>query len=233
MKISLLPPAGPRDDTELVPVIKGPAGARQTYAMPIGDFTLLAALLAVTDVDPTLAANSDELVATQKATRAFVEARINALVNAAPEQLNTINELSAALGNDQNFAATVTAALALKADGATVTAALAAKAPARLTVEAVAGAYTFDTADENKHKRFTNAADVVATVPLDATKPFPIGGRIRITAAGTGAVTLAPESGAVVLNSRNGALKSAGQFAVLEIEKVGPNEWDVLGDVTE
>lgn len=33
------------------------------------------------------------------------------LVNAAPEQLNTINELAAALGNDANFSASITASL--------------------------------------------------------------------------------------------------------------------------
>lgn len=39
---------------------------------------------------------------------------IAALVGASPAQLDTINELAAALGNDANFAATVTAALAGK-----------------------------------------------------------------------------------------------------------------------
>ena len=35
-------------------------------------------------------------------------------VGAAPEQLNTINELAAALGNDENFASTVTNELSKK-----------------------------------------------------------------------------------------------------------------------
>jgi hypothetical protein len=39
---------------------------------------------------------------------------INALVNASPSQLNTLKELADALGDDANFAATVTAALAGK-----------------------------------------------------------------------------------------------------------------------
>lgn len=51
----------------------------------------------------------------QAASTAFVAAAIAALVNAAPAQLDTINELATALGNDANFAATVTAALGLKA----------------------------------------------------------------------------------------------------------------------
>jgi len=54
----------------------------------------------------------------QLATTAFVQAAVSALVNGSPAQLDTINELAAALGNDGNFAATVTAALAGKATSA-------------------------------------------------------------------------------------------------------------------
>lgn len=51
---------------------------------------------------------------TQLATTAFVQAAIAALVNAAPGALDTLNELAAALGNDPNFATTVTNGLAGK-----------------------------------------------------------------------------------------------------------------------
>lgn len=90
--------------------------------------------------------------------------------------------------------------------------------------------YTFALADAGKHKRFTAAGAVTATVPPNSSEAFPIGTRIRITAAGAGGATLAPGSG-VTLNSRGGALASAGQYAVFEIEKVSTDEWDVLGDV--
>lgn len=49
------------------------------------------------------------------ANTAFVQAAIAALVASSPAALDTLNELAAALGNDANFAATVTNALALKA----------------------------------------------------------------------------------------------------------------------
>lgn len=45
-------------------------------------------------------------------------AAVAALINGAPGALDTLNELAAALGNDANFAATMTNALALKADKA-------------------------------------------------------------------------------------------------------------------
>lgn len=53
---------------------------------------------------------------TQLATTAFVQAAIAALADSAPETLNTLNELAAALGDDPNFATTITNELAKKAD---------------------------------------------------------------------------------------------------------------------
>lgn len=48
---------------------------------------------------------------TQIANSAFVQAAIAALVASSPAALNTLNELAAALGNDPNFATTITNAL--------------------------------------------------------------------------------------------------------------------------
>lgn len=62
-----------------------------------------------TPTAPTAAPSTNT---TQLATTAFVQAAITALVNGAPGVLDTLNELAAALGNDANFAATITTALA-------------------------------------------------------------------------------------------------------------------------
>ena len=51
---------------------------------------------------------------TQLATTAFVSAAVAAVINGSPGALDTLNELAAALGNDANFSATVTNALAGK-----------------------------------------------------------------------------------------------------------------------
>lgn len=51
---------------------------------------------------------------TQLANTAFVQAAIAGLVGSSPAALDTLNELAAALGNDPNFAATMTNALANK-----------------------------------------------------------------------------------------------------------------------
>lgn len=65
-----------------------------------------------TPTTPTPAAGNNT---TQVANTAFVQATIAALIASAPGALDTLNELAAALGNDPNFATTVTNALALKA----------------------------------------------------------------------------------------------------------------------
>lgn len=52
---------------------------------------------------------------TSIATTAFVRAAIDAVINGSPGALDTLDELAAALGDDANFAATVTNALALRA----------------------------------------------------------------------------------------------------------------------
>lgn len=62
-------------------------------------------------VGPTALVASND---TQLATTAFVKLAIAALVNASPAALDTFKELADALGNDANFAATMTTALAGK-----------------------------------------------------------------------------------------------------------------------
>lgn len=61
---------------------------------------------------PTAAAGTNTQ---QAASTAFVQAAITALVNGSPAALDTLKELADALGDDANYAATVTNALAGKA----------------------------------------------------------------------------------------------------------------------
>ena len=60
---------------------------------------------------PTAATGNNS---TQLANTAFVQAAIAGLVGSSPAALDTLNELAAALGNDPNFAVTMTNALANK-----------------------------------------------------------------------------------------------------------------------
>jgi hypothetical protein len=64
-----------------------------------------------TPTAPTAASGTNTA---QLATTGFVAAAIGALIDAAPGALDTLNELAASLGDDPNFASTVTNALAGK-----------------------------------------------------------------------------------------------------------------------
>lgn len=52
------------------------------------------------------------------AVQSLVDVSVNNLINSAPEALNTLDELAAALGDDANFATTVTNQIATKANSA-------------------------------------------------------------------------------------------------------------------
>ncbi|WP_116893732.1 phage tail protein [Pseudomonas syringae] len=73
---------------------------------------LASPVLTGTPKAPTPAASSNN---EQLATTAFVQQLFTVLVGAAPETLNQINEIAAALGNDANFSTTMMNALALRA----------------------------------------------------------------------------------------------------------------------
>jgi hypothetical protein len=93
-----------------------------THSHPISQVTSLQAALDAkaplaspgltgTPTAPTAASGTNTA---QLATTGFVAAAIGALIDAAPGALDTLNELAASLGDDPNFAATVTNGLAGK-----------------------------------------------------------------------------------------------------------------------
>ena len=65
---------------------------------------------------PSEYVTDDELSAKGYQTASQVSSAISSLVDSAPETLNTLNELAAALGDDPNFATTITNKIAQKAD---------------------------------------------------------------------------------------------------------------------
>lgn len=82
-------------------------GHDSTYFAPLASSALTGTPTAPT---PTTGDNSTKI-----STTAFVAAAIAALVNSSPSALDTLKELADALGDDPNFATTMTNALAAKA----------------------------------------------------------------------------------------------------------------------
>jgi hypothetical protein len=92
--------------------VKGDVIITSNASQSLNNKTLASPTFTGIPVAPTAASNTNT---TQVATTEFVQSLISNLVDNAPSVLNTLNELSAAIGNDANYATTVTNALALKA----------------------------------------------------------------------------------------------------------------------
>jgi hypothetical protein len=131
------------------------------------------------------ASNSDDL--TEGTTNLFytdarVDSRIATVIDSAPESLNTLNELAAALGDDANFASTVTTSLAgkLSLTGGTITGDLVVngnkiKLPIGASDPAnpVTGDTYFNTSD-NKIKMYNGSTWVTTADAFDTNTLSPI-----------------------------------------------------------
>lgn len=203
---------------------------------------------------PTQTAGDDS---TKIATTAFVAAAIAALVDSAPGALDTLNELAAALGDDEDFAATMTTALGLKAPLASpaltgsptaptaaadtnttqiattafVLAQIAADAaPKAQTINAQTGtSYTPVLADDGKLVTLTNAGAITVTLPQDSSVAIPVGGRIDFAVLGAGMATFNAGTGATV-NATPSAVTRAQYSAVSAIKRAA-DTWLLVGDL--
>ncbi len=91
--------------------------------------------------------------------------------------------------------------------------------------------YTLVLGDAGKTILCTNASAVTLTVPTNASVAFPVGTVVSLYQMGAGQVTVAG-AGGVTLNSRGGALKTAGQYAPAALLKTATDVWVLSGDVT-
>jgi hypothetical protein len=125
---------------------------------------------------PTAAANTNT---TQIATTAYVQTEIADLIASAPGALDTLDELAAALGDDANFATTVTNNLATKLPlaGGTMTGAIA------MGTNKITGLGDPTNAQDAATK---NYIDTVTIAPSNLTGPITSVGSATSVAAQTG-----------------------------------------------
>ncbi len=155
---------------------------------------------------------------TQLATTAFVRSAIAALVDSSPGALDTLNELAAALGDDPNFATTMTNALAGKQplDG-TLTNLSGKDVPALLqylglgeTINLAAGALQKDQngADIPDKKQFARTIGAVTsnTITLGESGWFKIATVVMPQATSTAVIKLYGGAGFNAGSSEQGAI---------------------------
>lgn len=122
-----------------------------------------------------------------------ISTAVSNLVDSAPATLDTLNELAAALGDDANFATTITNSLA-------------EKAPLTPSVSEKTGAYTLTAND--KGQVITADGTFTITVPGNV---FAAGDRVDFVNIGTGVITFAGSS--LTLNSKDSAVTIDSQYA--------------------
>ena len=115
-----------------------------------------------------------EIQARRYATEEYVQQQLNALIDGAPEALNTLKELSAALGDDANFASTVVQELAGKVDKAEgqrlITDEEAAKLAGLQNYDDAALAGRVAALEGINHDDFAKAADLAGKVDKEEGK---------------------------------------------------------------
>jgi hypothetical protein len=213
------------------------------------------AMVGLGNVDNT--SDADKPVSTAQATAiatakseaiADATAQVNAVVASAPAALDTLEELAAALGDDANFAATVTNSLATKApiENPTFTGTVTVSAsgvvftdgtqtkqgvPSITTISPKTDSYTLSSLTERDTiVEVGKATAATLTIPTNASVAYPVGTTIDIIQTGAGQVTIAG-AGGVTVNGTPG-LKLRTQWSSATLLKRAENTWLVYGDLT-
>ena len=198
---------------------------------------------------PVSTAQASAIATAKSEAIADATAQVNAVIASAPAALNTLDELAAALGDDANFASTVTTSLGLKAPLAsptftgTVTVAAEGVAftdgtqtkegvPSRTPIVQKTASYALSTLTHRDSLiEVSSTSATTITIPLDSTVNYPIGTTIDILQTNTGQVTIAPVSGSVTVNATPG-LKLRTRWSSATLMKRAANTWVVYGDLT-
>jgi hypothetical protein len=197
---------------------------------------------------PVSTAQASAIATAKSEAIADATSQVNALLTGAPAALNTLDELAAALGDDANFASTVTTNLAAKAPLASptftgiVTVAASGVAftdgtqtaegvPSRTPIIQKTASYTLSALTERDDLiEMSSSSAITLTIPTDATLNFPIGTSIDILQTSTGQVTIAGAAGTTV-NATPG-LKLRTTWSSCTLFKRAANTWVVYGDLT-
>jgi hypothetical protein len=167
---------------------------------------------------PVSTAQSSAIATAKAEAIADATSQVNALLTGAPAALNTLDELAAALGDDANFAASVTTSLGLKVDSLT-------------PISQKTTSYTLSSLTERDDLiEIGSSYQCTLTVPPESAVNFPIGTSIDVLQTGTGQVTIAAGAG-VTVNATPG-LKLRTQWSGVTLFKRASDTWVVYGDLT-
>ena len=167
---------------------------------------------------PVSTAQASAIATAKSEAIADATAQVNAVIAAAPAALDTLDELAAALGDDANYATTVTTALA-------------GKVPSATPISQKTASYTLSSINEKDSMIEMNSASATTvTIPTDAAVAFPVGTSLDVLRVGAGAVDVAA-AGGVTVNATPG-LKLRAQWSSATLIKRAANTWVLVGDLS-
>ena len=167
---------------------------------------------------PVSTAQSSAIATAKAEAIADATSQVNALLTGAPAALNTLDELAAALGDDANFASSVTTSLGLKVDSLT-------------PISQKTASYTLSLLTERDDLiEMGSASALTLTIPPASAVDYPIGTSIDILQTGAGQVTIA--AGAEVTVNATPGLKLRTTWSSATLFKRAANTWVVFGDLT-
>lgn len=148
----------------------------------------------------TPSANSDA------ATKAYVDTQVSNLVDSAPGTLDTLNELAAALGDDPNFATTITNSIAskLSLSGGTMTGAIA------MGTNKITGLGDPTSAQDAATKNYIDTQTTSAAASATAAAASASAAATSATSAATSASSAAASYSSVVGLTGSGIVRDLG-----------------------
>ena len=84
--------------------------------------------------------------------------------------------------------------------------------------------------DNGKLTTLDNAAAIGITIPLNATKAFPIGAQLHFAQINDGTVTFVPATNAVIIGATPG-FKLRTKWSMATLTKIATNTWILVGDL--
>jgi hypothetical protein len=223
------------------------------------------------DALPTQSGNNGKFLTTNGSSASWAEvdltsaintasaAAVTYLVDSAPSALNTLNELAAALGDDENFATTVTASLSNKLDLSSASTTYAPlNSPSlttpnigvatgaslvltnnvvshvdRVTPSFTSNVYTLNgTEDGNLVLLNNSSTDGTLYVPTDSTYSFLNGTQITFVQSGSGQITIAATDPNTTTINYTPGNKLRSQWSAATLIKITNNTWILMGDLT-
>ena len=144
-------------------------------------------------------------------TSSYVNTAINNLVDTAPDALNTLNELAAALNDDADFSNTIATSIATKA-------------PLNQTISTKNANYQLQASDNGALIKVDGT--VTITIP---SSTIPAGGRVDFINVGSGTVTFAGSG--VTISSKAAALTITTQYSAASLISDSTTTALLVGDL--